>query len=336
MPIEVYPVPVASSINASAITAINPNKMYEGIINFDAAVYRITCDVATVAIVEFYSGASTLIISATTSVGTVDVTLASAADRVRLWTDTGSNIAVTITKLASSLSDVFSGTLDTITSTGTYTGTSTSGYGYALIVGAGGGGGGGAGSGNGISAGGGGGSGSVAAKFVQLTGSMSVTIGSAGTGGAALANGNGGGSTNFASVTVPGGSGGLVGIANGAGGAGGAGGGAVTGTVLYSSVGSAGTSAGNSDIAVTATPTTAIYQFILENASTTAGGQGGSKSVASNSPAGSGLGTGGTAGKASSPAGGNGTGKGSGGGGGSTSTGAGGNGAPGVVYVLKV
>ena len=42
MPIEVYPVPVASSINASSITATTSNTLYEGLVSLQPAIYTIT------------------------------------------------------------------------------------------------------------------------------------------------------------------------------------------------------------------------------------------------------------------------------------------------------
>jgi hypothetical protein len=188
MAIEIFPVPVTSSINASSLTATTSNTLYEGLVSLQPAIYTITCTSGTVAKVQFFSNATTLITTATTISGTISINLSTTADRVRLWTDTGSNVVVTITKTASALTNVFSGTLDTITTTGTYTGTSTSGYGYVVLVGGGGGGAG--GNGGGFMAGIGGGGGGVAEAIVALTGSMAVVIG---TGGAGGANGGGGG-----------------------------------------------------------------------------------------------------------------------------------------------
>ena len=200
---KVQPV-VTSSINASAITATSAATMYQALLSLDPAIYTITCASGTIANVEFYSGISTLITSAVTASGTVAVNLGSAADRVRLWTDTGSNIVVTITKTASALTNNFSGTLDTITTLGTstYTGTSTSGYGYAIAVGGGGGGGGAYANGGAGGAGApGGGSGAVAGKFVQLTGSLTAVVGAAGTAGTAGGTGGNGGTTTFGGMT---------------------------------------------------------------------------------------------------------------------------------------
>ena len=211
MPIEVYPAPAAaSSINASSITATTAQTLYEGRFDLQPAIYTITCTSSTIAKAEFYSGTSTLITTATTVSGTVTINLATAADRVRVWTNTGSNIVVTFTKVAGALTTAISGTLDTITSSGTYTGTSTSGLGYAVLVG-GGGGGGGATYNTGPS--GNGAVGGVCSKLVTLTGSMAVTIGSNGVGGSGMtSNGTAGGASAFDGMAAGGGGGGEYGV----------------------------------------------------------------------------------------------------------------------------
>jgi len=221
MATTVFPVAVASSSGstANAITCATPNTMYSALTSFDPGVYTITCAASTVAKVEFYYGDATLITLATTASGTVAINLASAADRVRLWTNTGTNVVVTITKTANSLTNIFSGTLDTVNATGNYTGTSTSGFAYVALVGGGGGGGGGQGSGSGVTGGGGGGGG-LAEKVVALTGSMSVVIGAGGNGGTQGSNGNAGGSSTFAGMTANGGNGGNNGGNGGTGGSG--------------------------------------------------------------------------------------------------------------------
>lgn len=216
---------VTSSINASSITATSPNTMYEGRTTLESGIYTITCINSTVAKVEFYSGTATLITTAVTISGTVTINLATTADRIRLWTDTGSNVVVTITKTANAMSNQFSGTLDTVTTVGssTYTATSTSGYAYTILIGGGaGGGGGGKGntpSGHRSSGGGGGGSGAICEKLVQLTGSMTVVIGAGGAGGAGStnntlpgANGTAGGNSTFAGMTAGGGNAGPGGL----------------------------------------------------------------------------------------------------------------------------
>jgi hypothetical protein len=318
--IEIFPVPVTSSINANSITATTSNTMYEGRLAFDSAIYTVTCTSSTIANVQFFSGL-TLVTQVTTASGTISLNLASASDRVRLWTDTGSDIVVTITKTASALSNVFSGTLDTITSSGTYTGTSTSGYGYAVLVG--GGGGGGSVANSYRRGGGGGGSGSVGGKYLELTGSMAVVIGAAGIAQAAPSSGTTGGTSTFGGMSCPGGTGGVTPPSEGAG-AGGSGGATPTGA----DVTSAGTNGGTAQGAGAAT--TKLYPFVVNGTT----GSGGSYSF---SGGGSGIGTGG-----SSPyigTGDNGTGYGAGGGGARNrddfTAYLGGNGTQGVLYVLR-
>ena len=289
-----------SGINANSITCVSANTLYQGLISLDPAIYTVTCASSTVAKVEFFSGISTLITTATTASGTVAINLASAADRVRIWTDTGSNIVVTITKTASALTNNVSGTLDTITTTSTYTGTSTSGYGYILLSG---GGGGGCGRDTGTNEGvGGGGSSGVYTNVVALTGSMAVVIGAFGAGGSSSGtNGTAGGSSSFAGVTVTGGGGGGPARAGGTAGS--------------------GTNA-------------EAGQTVSSNAYP--GGNGGS--IISPRSFINGAAYIGNGGAGTFGAGGNGTGYGSGGAGGSKNNGpatAGGNGAPGVLYVLR-
>jgi hypothetical protein len=200
---KLAPAVAASSINASSITAATANTMYASPLSLEPAIYTVTCTSTTVAKVYFYSSLTNLVTTATTVSGTVTIQIGSTVDRVRLWTDTGSNIVVTITKVAAALTNGFSGTLDTITSSGTYTGTSASGYGYAVLVGGGGGGGGAKWN---VGYGTGGASGAVCNKLVQLTGSMPVTIGAAGVGGAGdTENATAGGDSTFAGMTASGG-----------------------------------------------------------------------------------------------------------------------------------
>ena len=212
---NVFPVAVTSSssgINASAITAASAYVLYEGQQTFDPAIYTITCASAVITKFEFYSGIDSLVLSGVTASGTVSVNLASTADRIRLWTNSGTNTVITITKTASALTNQFSGTLDTITSSTTYTGTSTSGLAYFIMAGAGGGGG---NSNQQYGGGGGGGSGGFRSGFVTLTGSMAIVIGAAGT-----VPGGTGGSTTFAGFTCTGGGGGGTGGASSGGTAG--------------------------------------------------------------------------------------------------------------------
>lgn len=329
MTITVFPEVVSSSSgpDAYSITAASPNVLYGAALSLQPAIYRITCTSTTVAKVEFLSSAGTSIAIATTANGTLDYNLATACDRVRVWTDTGSNIVVTITTLANALNNNLSGSLDTVNSSGTYTGTSSSGYAYVAVFGGGGGGGGGQylGYPNGgyyTFGGGGGASGGFASQIVQLTGNIPVTIGSFGNGGTAGgANGNSGGSTSFGNITVSGGGGGF----SNSGYNGGAGGTAPTGGVAGGG-GAVFNDGGGGGGTLSITP----YTFIKTGS--TGGGGGGGNSAGSGGGDGS-IGTGGTGGRPNDWTGKAANGKAAGGGGGAS--GSGGAGTAGVVYVLK-
>ena len=300
----------ASTINSSSILASSANSLYQASVSFDPGVYTVTCISSTITNIDFYSGPGTLITSAVTSSGTVTVNLASSADRIRLYTNSGTNVIVTITKTALLLSNNFSGTLDTVTTLGssTYTGTSTSGYAYAVLVG-GGGGGGGALQGN--FNGGGGGAGGVGGKLVALTGSMAVVIGAGGTAGASATAGGNGGASTFAGITCNGGRGGTGSVGAG---------GTVTGaTVSYS------TTTGSES-------TGYVYGFV-KLGTTGSGAAGNSQSLGGGD---GGIGQGGGNLLSNSTPGSAGTGYGAGGGGGhSVGSQAGGAGTQGVLYVLR-
>jgi hypothetical protein len=252
----VFPAPAAASTIPDAFNCTS-GTLYESIKTFGTGIYTITCINTTIAIVEFYSDSTTIITSAITSSGTVTVNLSSAADRIKVYIDNGTDVPVIITKTAGTLISNFSGTLDTITTTSTYTGTSTSGYGYAVVVGGGGGGGNSPGSNYG-----GGGAGGVGAKLVALTGSMSVVIGQ---GGAANTNG---GNTTFAGITA---GGGTAGSNNGSGNGG------LIGTVTGATyVATGGNGAIYNGTQVSAT--TKVFPFVI-NGTTGGGGADGSNSA---------------------------------------------------------
>lgn len=309
-----------SNLNASAITAAAPNTIYEGRATFDPAIYTITCASGTITNFQFLSGVGTILTTGVTSSGTVAINLASTADRIRLWTNTGTNIVVTITRTAAALTDLFgTTTLDTISTVGssTYTGTSTSGWAYAVLVGGGGSGGGGGASNSGA---GGGGSGGVGGKLVQLTGSMPVFIGSGGAQVNGNTNGNAGTASTFGGMTAGGGGGGLVGTA------GSGAGGTVTGADISSSAGGGG-SGGSTGIAGGGGTTTNFWPFVINGTTGGGGGAGGNMGPANGGGSGIGTGARGEGGTA--------TGYGSGGGGGYGTSGVGTAGRPGVLYILK-
>jgi hypothetical protein len=324
MAIDIFPVPVTSSgPNAKTIVATAADTLYEGKSSFAVGVYKIDCAAGVVSNVEFLSDAGTVQTLATTVSGTVTVSVLTACDRIRAYTDTGTNTNITIELIASTLPDSMAtfGNIVTLTNTQTYAGTSTSGYAYAVIVGAGGGGAGGASQGSGW--GGGGGSGGVAKGLVALTGNLSVTIGTAGTGGY-RANGNTGGATTVGNITANGGGGGNT-------------------NVYYGGAGIAGTPGGGNggNVHGNGQLSTKVYQFV--KLGTTGGGAGmNTGSGTTNSGGGSGIGTGGNNPNSNNNGhnGGNATGYGGGGGGGGGNNSAndynfsGGSGSAGVVYLM--
>jgi hypothetical protein len=224
MAASVFPVPVSSfnPIAAFQFTAATANTLYGALYNTVPGIYTVSCVSSTVTTVEFYSG-STLVLTAVTSSGTVSVNLGSTTDRIRLFTNTGTNIVVTITQTANVLVNNISAVLDTISTVGssTYTGTSASGFGHAVLVGGGGG-----GAGYWVNPASGGGGGGACYKIVALTGSMPVTIGAGGTSGPLSTAGGGGGTSTFAGMTATGGGGG--GATTSPGGSGGTGTGGTT------------------------------------------------------------------------------------------------------------
>jgi hypothetical protein len=210
---KLNPVAAPSSINASSFNVPALRTQYRDFQNFNTGVYRVSVAPGTIATVDFYLGQDDHLVRAITdgTTGIRDVLLTTAADNVRVFTDSGTDIIVTIAQLATILTNDFTGSLDTITSSGTYTGTSTSGYGYALVIGGGGSGGCRTGNTAYTDASSGGGAGGMAGKVVALTGSMSVTIGAGGTSVSGNTAGNAGGNSVFAGITAPGGAGGASG-----------------------------------------------------------------------------------------------------------------------------
>lgn len=206
MAISVFPTPVTSSLNAVAATPGNFAKQYIVTRNFSAGVYTISVSNSTNAYVEFFNATSSVLFAATSG-GTITVNLASDCTNAVVTLLTSASASVTINQTALSLiSTELSGTLDTITTVGTSTYSQT-GRLYVLCVGGGGGGGSATAS---VAQGGRGGS--MNGRFVLTTASTSVTVGAGGAGAAANTNAAGaaGGTTSFgAFVSATGGAGGL-------------------------------------------------------------------------------------------------------------------------------
>ena len=104
MVLQIFPEPIAAgSINADSYTVPLALTTYKIVKTFDAAVYTITTSPNTSqATVDFYTGSTTL--NTVTVSGTVTLNLATAYTGAFVVTNTGSDVVVTITKVASALS----------------------------------------------------------------------------------------------------------------------------------------------------------------------------------------------------------------------------------------
>lgn len=317
MAVQIFPTPVTtiSGASANAFTIPSALTLYKGVVNVATGVYTVTCVNTTVATVKFFSG-TTEIAEVVTVSGTVTYNLGTACDTVFIFTDTGSNVVVTLTKTADAIS-VLSGTLDTITTSSTYNQT---GRVWVLVVGGGGAGGGKNAVGTNI-AGGGGGGGGIWSALTTLNTATTVTIGA---GGNVVGNGtsNAGGATTFGNLTANGGGAGVADSGGaGAAGTGNTGGGNATG----------GTGSPNTNSATGGGQNNQPYNFVKGQ---NGGGGGGGFSSDSKPGGGTTIGVGGNGGGGTSNAG---TGYGAGGGGKNATNfaGPGGAGTAGVVYVLR-
>lgn len=326
MAFSVFPDPVISTTTSWSGTATAPNTAYRATLTINPGVYRVSCVSTTIATVEFLSG-TTLVGTARTSSGTIDINISSNITDVQFYTNTGSNIIIQIQFLASQLApSTITGTVDTLSTSGTYTTTSTSGLAYVACVGGGGGGGASMPAGTWRPAGGGGGSGGITVALVPLTGSINYTIGANGVGGAtSQAAGTSGGTTTFSTCVAAGGGGG-GGAVNSGSGIGGAGGVAGAG----GGNGGEGIGQGNNG-GVGAASTPLVTSFIKTG--TTGGGGGGSNDTVSGGGGNGAIGTGGSGGGGATAT--AGTGFGSGGGGGAWNNNPGRNGTSGVIYVFR-
>jgi hypothetical protein len=304
MALSVFPATsVKTAPNAYSVTMPLADTLYESPMSLSTGVYTCTCVSTTITYIDFIDSAGEIHKQVQTLNGLIVTAISSSISKVRVSTDTGTNIVVSLELTANPEGATVAptlGTLETLTTTGTYTSTSTSGFALAVAVG------GGAGGSNPASnnAYGGGGSGGVAAGIVVLNGSRSYTIGAQGNAGAP---GNTGGTTTIGNVSATGG----VGAVGGSGGAG--------GTPRGGSGGNTGSPGGF--MPQGGETTRHPYQFVKTG--TTSGGAG-ARGGDSTSPTGSGIGQGaaGNTGWAAS---------GFGGGGGA----GGGNGTAGVIYLKR-
>lgn len=213
MSVLVFPAVVPDAIAKSSLLFPLSGTVYEAYIQLDTNLYTLNSTNQTY--VEIYQGdvvERTLIVSSDQ-----DVTMPSGVTKIRAWVPSGTNtiFSWTVKSIYKDIDSTLftSGESVTITSSGTYTGTSTSGYAWVMAVG-GGGGAGGCVEGGRVSLGGA--MGGVGIGHIALTGSVSVTIGSAGTGGlggqysapaVTPQDGTSGGNTSFGSLVANGGGG---------------------------------------------------------------------------------------------------------------------------------
>lgn len=187
MAVNQFPAPAAGGggVTAFAATLDAVNTVYEHVNVFDVGVYTISCNPTTTDCQVVFASDTASIATVTTTSGSVQYNLATAATKVYLNLKNGgtAGTVVTINKTANALTpdDIGNGTLDTITSTSTYNQT---GALSVLCIG-----GGAAGSRGSVLNGGGGGggrSGYINSGFVYTNAATTVTIGAGGV--AATAN----------------------------------------------------------------------------------------------------------------------------------------------------
>lgn len=322
MGISVLPITGTSTVNGVAYTVpLAGGRRYKTTNSFTSGIYEITTSPNTTQATVSFDTGSGAFPSTTTVGGVISYNLASDATAAYVTITTGTDIVVTINKVANALAGAsISGTLDTITTSGTYNQT-----GRMFVLAIGGGGGGGCAStdyaGQGGSA-----TNSRGTYFGYVNSATTVTIGAEGAGGIVgnTASGADGGTTNFGNLaSSTGGTGGLGGFGNAS--SGGPGGGGAGGQ--------AGNSGGVGNAISTSTPD-------INNGTYGGGGGGGNGNLNGGAGGGSGIGTGGTGGPGSgNRTGGTATGYASGGGGGGYGSanlrGNGGAGSPGVIYVLR-
>lgn len=179
--------------------------------------YTLTCPSANVVTIYLHStdlAQNTTEVKYTTSSGTVTFLLDRQYDAITATLNTGTNISCTMTR-NSSYELYRASVLDSITTTSTYT---QKGSGLVLVLGAGQGGF--YSSGASRSGGPGGASGKAVVKYMELTGSIPVVVGSGGTLGASntVPAGNSGGDSSFGNLTASGGSPSNIGSSGGSGG----------------------------------------------------------------------------------------------------------------------
>ena len=194
---SVFPAPAAapSSIGKTVVSATASQIAYQSNVSLIVGTYTITCVSSTIAYVTFFASNGSVIGSTNTTSGTVTYNLATEATKIHYYTNTGSDVVVSIQLTGIGLvTSAVSGTLDTITTTGSY---ATTGNLYVVAWG-----GGGAGSQSSSGANGAGGStGNIAEGLIVTTSATTVTLGAGGVG----TNASGGSTTFGGFLTATGG-----------------------------------------------------------------------------------------------------------------------------------
>jgi hypothetical protein len=327
MPSSIYPAPTPNFVSASSYTVPAAQTFYSvSGKTFDSGIYTITTFPTTSQVTVTFAD-TTNTFKVTTVGGTATSSLSFVPTLTTMWTDTGTNVLVTLNRTAAALNaGGLSGTLDTITSSGTYNQT-----GKLFVVAISGGWGGGrGGSGPALpqtndefagGRGGWGGSWAVYGPAIVNT-ATTVTVGTGGNGEAAsntsnvgAGYGNAGGTTSFGNFAVANASNTNLNKANG------------------------GNPNGAGYIGPGTSASSILYRDISANGTNGGGGQGAGTANGASNGLGSGIGTGGNGSSSTNLPGNAGTGYGAGGGGGRQTARfngtAGGAGSPGVIYVLR-
>jgi len=139
MPISQIPAPSTGGEDTAFATAIPVvGTTYENVNNFDEGIYTISVNPTSSDAFITLVSATTVLVNASTTSGTVGVTLSSTATKAYITLGAGATAGaiVTIAKTAGALTstDIGNGTLDTINTTGTYNQTGLMGV---LLVGGG-------------------------------------------------------------------------------------------------------------------------------------------------------------------------------------------------------
>ena len=117
MSVNVFPAPITTVADYDeVVTATSANIFYESTYNFTPGVYTITSPATVIAKAQFWSATTSLIETSTVS-GTVTISLATAAEKIKFWTESGSDVPISIAKTGEPVSAVTSGVAYVFTNT---------------------------------------------------------------------------------------------------------------------------------------------------------------------------------------------------------------------------